>query len=300
MEKKMQGTMFLIILFLMIISFVVLGLGCFKIKKFFAGRNAWLKKLDTLPVLKNDDEIAEALKGEPKDYLIENYVFTKGVTVHDTVLDCLKGEYLYISIVEETHIVKDAYIQRYRNEIWEAEPYENISGKLLFGYGIPLELPENVQFEFSLKDDSRLQKSDLKQDKQSKYFMARYYPDGVYKIDKKKMHEMLKENLGKNTQKYSSRYKFNFMEKGDNATFVARIGNNKAELSDFGERNIIAVRGNRRALAKYLNRMSLPDGLQDRYIMDYVILGFWILAMWISLSVGIMSAGFVISYLFGK
>ncbi len=289
MVKKMSAGMNIVLGVITLVSIGVFVLGCIKIKNFTAGKRAWLKKLGDLPVLHSDSDIAEALKGAPKDYLVEDYTFTRGMTVQDRAFDCLKGEYLYIKITQETYTVNDAYIQRYRNAVWTPEPYADIEGKLFFENGTPLEIPAGTRFEFSLADDSKLKQTDIKPDKQANYFMARYYPDGVREINTKKMRENFEKNLGKNTKQYSSRYKYNFMQKGDKATFVARIGYGTATLIPLEEQSVIAVKGNRKALAKYLNSK------EDRFIMDYVKLGFWILGMWLGFCIGSMAGAVLIS-----
>ena len=291
---------YIILTILLLGSSCVLAAGFGKINKFFSGKKEWLKKLNALPVLKTEDEILEALKGAPKDYLVENYAFNNGTTIRDSATETLNGEYLHIEITKETYTVNDAYINRYRNTVWKPEPYGKLTGSLAFSNGTQLEMPGNASFQFSLLDDSMLKKSDIKPEKQKNFFQARYYPDGVYKIDLQKLGENFKKNVLKNTQEFSSRYKFRFMKKGDTATFAARIGGGKASLNVFDERNIIAVRGSKKALAKYLNRMSQPEKLPDNYIMDYVVLGLWILCMIPAFSIAVLCLVTLLASLLGK
>ena len=291
---------YILLILLLVGSGCVLAIGFGKISSFFAGKNVWRKKLDALPVLRNEAEIWAALQGEPKDYLVENYAFNKGKTVRDTLLDVLDGEYLYIGIAKETYTVNDAYINRYRNTVWESEPYENLVGTLEFANGIPLEIPANGSFQFSILEESKLKKDDIKNEKQENFFRARYYPDGVYKLNTKKMAENFKKNLLHNKKQFSSRYKFLFMKKGDKVTFAARIGGGKAVLDVFDERNVIAVKGNKKALAKYLNRLPASEKLPDSYIMDYVVLGMWILFMIPAFALGVISLLALFPSLFEK
>lgn len=306
-EKQKVSYSFCMKVYQYILLIILLaGCGCFvaagfgKISKFFSGGKVWKKKLDALPVLKTDEEILKALHGEPKDYLVENYAFNNGTTVRDTALNVLDGEYLFIGITKETYTVNDAYIRRYRNAVWQGEPYQNLAGTLQLANGVQLEMPENASFQFSLLDESLLKKSDLKPHDQENYFQARYYPDGVYKIDTQKLGENFKKNVLKNTQQFNSRYKFQFMKKGDTATFAARIGGGKASLNVFQEHNVIAVRGGKKALAKYLNRMSQPEKLPDNYIMDYVVLGIWILCMIPAFSIAVLCLVTLLASLLGK
>ncbi|MBR3712448.1 MAG: hypothetical protein IKM98_04530 [Bacteroidales bacterium] len=59
-------------------------------------------RLDALPVLTSDSEIAAALNGTPQNYLVKNYVFKNPQLVKDNVFDVLNGQYLCISITQET------------------------------------------------------------------------------------------------------------------------------------------------------------------------------------------------------
>ena len=274
----MKVSNLILLILLLIGSGCVLAVGFGKISAFFSAGKEWRKILSALPVLRTDGEIAAALQGEPKDYLVENYAFNKGQTVRDTAMNVLNGEYLYIGTAKETYTVNHAYSNRYRNAVWQSEPYQNIAGSLQFADGTELELPQDARFEFSLVDESMLKKTDITPDKQENFFMARYYPDGVYKIDTQKLGKKLKENVLKNTQQMNSRYKFLFMKKGDTATFAARIGGGKASLNVFEGNNVIAVRGGKKALAKYLSHTQ-QSKLQESYIQSYVTLGLWILFM---------------------
>ena len=69
---NMKMSQYIILTILLLGSSCVLAAGFGKINKFFSGKKEWLKKLNALPVLKTEDEILEALKGAPKDYLVEN------------------------------------------------------------------------------------------------------------------------------------------------------------------------------------------------------------------------------------
>jgi hypothetical protein len=305
MEKKMNVFLYLFLIILLAGTLAVAVTGFIKIGTHIADKKALLKQINEYPVLKNNMEINEALKGEPKIYLIENYAFNKGVTVQDKETDCLAGEYLYISIVEETFTVNDAYIKDYKNEYWEGKTFKTMKGRLLFDNGTELQMPDNLEFNFSINDESRLKKEDLQRGKRSGYFMARYYPEGLHDVSVKKMLKEFKKNVLHNKQQYMKRYKYLFMKKGDTATFLAKIGNGKADLNIFEDRNVIAVRGNKTNLAKYLNRMKASEqmikkDIENTYIMDYVRLGFWILITYLTTLISILLAVFLIASIFGK
>ena len=93
----MKVSSLIILILLLICSGCVLAVGFGKISAFFSSGREWRKILSALPVLRTDGEIAAALHGEPKNYLVENYAFNKGQTVRDTAMNVLNGEYLYIS-----------------------------------------------------------------------------------------------------------------------------------------------------------------------------------------------------------
>jgi len=180
-----------------------------------------------------------------------------------------------------------------------------MKGRLLFDNGTELQMPDNLEFNFSINDESRLKKEDLQRGKRSGYFMARYYPEGLHDVSVKKMLKEFKKNVLHNKQQYMKRYKYLFMKKGDTATFLAKIGNGKADLNIFEDRNVIAVRGNKTNLAKYLNRMKASEqmikkDIENTYIMDYVRLGFWILITYLTTLISILLAVFLIASIFGK
>lgn len=277
------------------IAVIIAGIG--KIRAFL--KNEWRDKLKELPVLKTAEDVLLAIRGEPKVYLIENYAFNNGETVRDTEIGALEGEYLDISIIKETYTVNNAMSNNYRNAVWAGEPYADIPGKLKFSDGTLLEAPENAKFYYSLLAGSRLKAEDLQEEKKANYFMARYYPDGL-KFDSTKMKKQLKKNLMKFHQEYSSRYCFNFMRMGDTATFVARLGGGKADLNVFEEANLIAVNGGAKDLARYYSLLGKGNTDSQAQILGYVKLGFWILFMWISFIMGIISISALIATIFEK
>lgn len=301
MEKKVNAIYYVVIPVVFIACLAVAVTGFIKIGTHFSNRSRLLKTIKSYPVLKTNQDINEALKGESRIYLVDNYTFNKGVTVQDREMNCLAGEYLYIAVTEETYTVNDAYINTYRNALWEGKTYSTVKGRLLFDNGTELQMPDNTEFDFTIKDESRLKKEDLQRGKRSDYFMARYYPEGLKNLNTKK----IKENILHNTQQYSKRYKFLFMKKGDKATFLAKIGNGKADLNVFEERNVIAVNGSKTSLAAYLNRMEASDkmiekNIENTHIMNYVRLGFWFLITYLTTMISIILAAVIIAGIFGK
>ncbi|MBP5682953.1 MAG: hypothetical protein J6X05_06910, partial [Bacteroidales bacterium] len=52
-------------------------------------REVWQQRADSLPTLTTDRQIADAIAGEPRTYLIKNYCFQQGTTIRDTLFDLL-------------------------------------------------------------------------------------------------------------------------------------------------------------------------------------------------------------------
>ena len=66
-------------------------------------REVWQQRADSLPTLTTDRQIADAIAGEPRTYLIKNYCFQQGTTIRDTLFQLLTGEYMLIDIHSEVH-----------------------------------------------------------------------------------------------------------------------------------------------------------------------------------------------------
>ncbi len=170
-----------------------------KIMGVLSARNAFKKLTADLPVLTTDEEIAGALQGEPKVYLVKDFAFYDGETVTDSALDVLKGEYLCIKIQKE--IYTRPHSLRKESWYWKREDFAELRGKFRFNNGVAFEIPENVRLEFLIAAYSNLKKDDVKFDKASKISMARYYPDGL-NVDL----EHVKQRLSKPAVRYAYAY----------------------------------------------------------------------------------------------
>ena len=212
---------------------------CGKIWGVLAARNAFKKLTADLPVLTTDEEIADALQGEQKVYLVKDFTFYDGVTVTDSALDVLKGEYLCIKIQKET------YTRTRRlgkgEWYWKRENFAEMRGKFRFKNGVSFEIPENVRLEFPIAAYSNLKKDDVKYDKASKISMARYYPDGL---------DLGLEHIKQRLSKPAVRYAYAYMKGGEKATFAARIGKGNVDLNVLDGNNVVRVCGADNVLSK--------------------------------------------------
>ena len=210
-----------------------------KIRSVLSARNAFKKLTADLPVLTTDEEIAGALQGEPKVYLVKDLAFYDGETVTDSALDVLKGEYLCIKIQKETYTRPHSL--RKESWYWKREDFAELRGKFRFNKGVSFEIPENVRLEFPIAAYSKLKKDDAKFDKASKISMARYYPDGL-NVDL----EHVKQRLSKP----AVRYAYAYMKGGEKVTFAARIGKGSVDLNVLDGNNVVRVCGTDNALSK--------------------------------------------------
>ncbi len=221
-------------------------------------------RLDRLPVLTSDKEIAEAIKGTPKDYLIKNYRFDKGTTAAENVFNVLTGQYLCVDITEETYTVIRKQLGNMRSgespyyAIWREQPYKQIIGGFCFNDGTPIDGVDSARFIFSLlKKSNRVFQSEINPDKADSFFMSRYYPDrSLNMTEPEKVAQDFIDTLQKNTEEYfdqlgekektfSRRYNFTYMALGDKATFAVRLGDGKADMNVFDDDNIVIVGGDR-------------------------------------------------------
>lgn len=220
-------------------------------------------RLETLPVLETDDEITKAINGEPKNYLVKNYVFKQSPTIKDTVFNVLNGNYLCIDIVEET-------LTYYRKEtveagktpyysIWEEKPYCQISAPLCFNNGVEILNHDSLTFLFSLlKRSSRIFESELNPEKKENFSIdSRYYPNRHVDItDPEKAVKDIFDKFGNNAEelakhfgedgiKFDTRYNLTYMSKDEKATFAVRLGGGKADFKVFDDKNVLVVGGDR-------------------------------------------------------
>ncbi|MBO4386214.1 MAG: hypothetical protein J5817_04265 [Treponema sp.] len=246
---------------------------CGKIKSVIAARNAFKKLTADLPVLTTDDEVTDALHGEPKVYLVKNFTFYDGVSVTDSALDVLRGEFLCIKIEKETytrarHWGKSSWY-------WKREDFAELRGKLRFRNGVSFEIPENVRLEFPMVAYSNFKKEDAKYDKAPKISMARYYPDGL-NVDLAHIKQRL--------SKPSVRYAYAYMKSGERVTFAARIGNGSVDLNVLDGQNVVKVHGADNALSNiqeldgtvFIKIFLLAIGVVSSFVFSLTFLIFFI------------------------
>ena len=187
------------------------------------------ERMFNLPVLTTDEEISAAVNsGDPKDYLIKDYVFQKAQLVNDTVLDLLVGSYVCIDIVKE---VRSTAEEREANTNFDTlalpvseEPYCQIIGDLYLNDGTPLRKPDSLQFLFTyLKKMYRIWESEINPNKKAFFFESRYYPN----------HSRV------------PCFNFTYMAQDEKATFAARLGNGRASLDVFPGTDLVLVGGDR-------------------------------------------------------
>lgn len=231
-------------------------------------------RLDTLPVLETDGEISAAIMGEPKNYLIKNYVFKNSPTIKDTVLNVLNGEYLCVYVVEETltYFLKSMFKagESPYYSMWVEKPYCQISAPLCFNNGVKISKPDSLTFLFSLWDRSkRIFEDEINPEKRENFSInSRYYPDrNVNESDPEKVIKDIFTSFGNNAEelakrfgedgiKFESRYNFTYMSRDDKATFAVRLGGGKADFNVFEGKNVIIVGGDKISTATQENLMG--------------------------------------------
>ena len=266
MKQKMSTTFIIIAVVFGICGLVFWGGMALRHKanKLGEQEQSWQERLNKLPVLKNDKEIAEAIKGEPKDYLIKNYRFEKCQPVQEDVFELLTGKYLCVDITEETYtIIRKRLVNIRPGEtpyytMWVEKPYRQIVGGFCFNDGTPIDGADSARFMFSyLRKCKRIFKSEIDPDKADGFFMSRYYPNrSLNMAEPEKLAADFIENLKKNTSEYfdqlgekektfSTRYNLTYMSQGDKATFAARLGDGKATMNVFDDTNVVIVDGDK-------------------------------------------------------
>ena len=245
-------------------------------------------RMESLPVLNTDEEISNALSGEPKDYLIRNYVFKNPPTIKDTAFNLLTGDYICVYVIEENL----AYVRKsLRNKgerryftRWQETPYCQISAPLRFNNGVEISKPENLEFMFSFADRlSKIKKSELNPDLKDHFFKQRFYADYEKKYSlssiinevevTKKVAKTLNENRGEDIiVTDEKRYNFTYMATDEPATFAVRLGGGKADLNVFPDKNLILVGGGRISTGSY----GSTEGAVFK-IASYIIMFFGIL-----------------------
>ncbi|MBR4324401.1 MAG: hypothetical protein IKP73_02595 [Bacteroidales bacterium] len=191
--------------------------------------DAQQERMFSLPELTTDEAITAAVNsGDPRDYLIKDYVFQKAQLVRDTVLDLLNGSYICIDIVEESRTSRaeqklnsnlDTLILRISEQ-----PYCQIVGDLYLNDGTPLQKPDSLQFLFSYwKKMYRIWESEINPRKKDFFIQSRYYPN----------------------RDYSFCFNVTYMAQDEKATFAARLGNGRASLDVFPGKDLVLVGGSR-------------------------------------------------------
>jgi len=171
-----------------------------------------------LPKLTNDAEIAAAIQGEPREYLIKNYTLNNQYIcpVRDTVFNVLNGNYICIYITEE-----HAGSAIRGSVAWSEKPFNQQIAQLCFNDGTPIAMPDNTRFIFSqLRKYKRVWTSEVNPDKQDNFIQSRYYP---------------------NIEDGSVRYNYTYMPIGAMASFAVRLGNGKADMRVYDDENIVVV-----------------------------------------------------------
>ena len=214
----------------------------------------WQQKAESLTVLASDSDITAAIAGEPRCYLIKNYMFDKGTTVSDTAFNLLVGDYLLIDIHRQVFMIT-RQSGGSKTERWDDSPCHSIVGGFVFNDGTAIQNADSLKFEFSsqkywqnLKPEC-IDHNKIGHVQQDMY----YYPDMTVNLDSigniiSELPERFEESVdrtleqfGKRTKTYDSRFTLSYMKIGDSATFVARLGGGKAEFCSLGGSNYMLV-----------------------------------------------------------
>ena len=241
-------------------------------------------RLDSLPVLTSDSEITAALNGTPQNYLVKNYVFKNPQLVKDNVFDVLNGQYLCISITQETLTLfrksaRKADESPYYHQ-WVEKPYCQIFGNFTLNDGTPIKPCDSLTFVFPyIKTAKRIFESEINADKVERFEMSRYYPDRSVNISNPEQVVMdfvkqfkddtkkLAEEFGDKEITFGSRYNFTYMDKDEEATFAVRLGNGEADFNVFPGKNVIIVGGDKISIS---SQQSM--GATVWKIMSYVLM----------------------------
>ncbi|MBR2103730.1 MAG: hypothetical protein IJ933_00375 [Bacteroidales bacterium] len=265
-EKKGCAIVLMVLSLAFCVGVFIFGWWLKGMGKETAGQDELQERMFNLPVLSSDAEISAAVNsGDPKDYLIKDYVFQKAHLVKDTVLDLLVGSYVCIDIVKER---QSSLKEREANTNFDTlalpiaeEPYCQIIGDLYLNDGTPLQKPDSLVFLFSyMKKMYRIWESEINPRKTEFFINSRYYP---------------------NRGDYSFCFNVTYMAQDEKATFAARLGNGRATLGVFPGKNIVLVGG---------DRISMDDSGALASIV-WTVMGYFFMAM------GVM---FVISILLKK
>lgn len=202
----------------------------------------WQQKADSLPAITTDAEIAAAIHGEPRTYLVKNYKFAHGATISDTVFRLIKGDYIAIDIHRQVYTTIG--YGKNKTERWNDYPYKTIVGGFRFNDGTQILNADSLQFGFtSQKYWENLTDDILDPQKLGHVSLKMYYfPDMTVNYDSlgniiAELPERLDESIDKTQEQmgdpvktYDSRYTLTYMTTDDAATFAARLGGGKADF----------------------------------------------------------------------
>ncbi len=225
------------------------------VKYWFAGlfapspREVWQQRADSLPAITTDSQIADAIAGEPRTYLIKNYCFQQGTTIRDTLFQLLTGEYMLIDIHSEVH-TRRGYGDN-KTDYWADRHLTTLFGGLSIGNGTPVQNADSLSIIFSSANywqnltDDEVDHNKLGHVQQKMY----YYPDRTMNLDSigaiideipEQFHKSVvrtREQLGKFIKTFNTRYTFSFLKRDTPATFAAVLGDGKADFHAFPDGN---------------------------------------------------------------
>ena len=208
----------------------------------------WQQKADELTVITSDSEIAEALAGEPRPYLVKNYKFNGGSPIKDTVFHLLTGDYLFIQIQEQVFTITKASSDS-KIENWRERGTLSLIGGFALNNGVEIRNADSLEFVFSRHrywqnlTPEYIDPQKLGHVQQDMY----YYPDRTMNLDSigaiidelperfEKSVEQTVEQFGKMRKEYDSRYTLHFLRTDDVATFAVMLGGGVADFKVFDE-----------------------------------------------------------------
>jgi hypothetical protein len=225
----------------------------FVVKYWFAGlfdpspREIWQQRADSLPAITSDSQIADAIAGEPRTYLVKNYCFQQGTTIRDTLFQLLTGEYMLIDIHSEVHTQR-GYGDN-KTDYWTDRHLTTLFGGLVIGNGTPIQNADSLSIIFSSENywqrltDDEVDHNKLGHVQQKMY----YYPDRTMNLDSigaiiseipEQFHKSVvrtREQLGKFIKTFECRYTLSFLKRDTPATFAAVLGGGKADFHAFDD-----------------------------------------------------------------
>ena len=221
------------------------------VKYWFAGlfdptpREVWQQRADSLPAITTDQQIADAIAGEPRTYLIKNYKFQQGTTIRDTIFHLLTGEYMLIDIHQQVY--KQQGYGENKAKYWDDCLTLTLFGGLSIGNDTPVQNTDSLSVVFSSANywqtlsDDEVDHNKLGHVQQKMY----YYPDRTMNLDSigaiidelpeqfnKKLHQTIHQR-GKFIKTFDSRYTLTFLKRDTPVTFAAVLGNGKADFLAF-------------------------------------------------------------------